>query len=258
MLIDAHNHLQDPRFNGHTNNIVAAMKEVGIATCVVNGTEPSDWTAVADLAQRHSNFVLPSFGLHPWKIKGRADDWRQQLEDVLQRHPDAGVGEIGLDRWIDDYDIEDQKSVFRQQLNLAGTLQRPCTIHCLKAWGILIDELQACDRLPRILIHSFGGSIETAKQLLSLGCWFSFSGYFLHARKSAIIDVFRQLPADRILIETDAPDMALPEDEQEFRNSQFNHPANLRRISQRVVEQIGVSVEQLAENTNHWWQGSGR
>ena len=99
-------------------------------------------------------------------------------------------------------------------------------------------------------MHSFGGSIETARRLIPLGACFSFSGYFLQLRKSAVVDVFRQLPPDRILVETDAPDMRppdtlvthpLPEN--------HNHPANLPAIGKALASALGMSGENLAALT---------
>lgn len=252
-MIDAHNHLQDVRFEGEQSAIIEAMKSVGIEACVVNGTEPADWPDVAELALLHPDFVLPSFGLHPWKVKGREDDWLGTLQQMLERFPQAGVGEMGLDRWIEDHDIEDQLTVFRAQLKLAVELDRPCTIHCLRAWGPLLKELESAERLPRFLIHSFGGSIETGRKLAKLGAYFSFSGYFLEPRKEKTVQVFCELPKDRILVETDAPDMLPPESDRPFGSDDVNHPANLARISERLLGLIGVTPEQVYANTTRWF-----
>jgi TatD DNase family protein len=256
MLIDAHNHLQDPRFDGDQESIISAMKSVGIDCCIVNGTESADWIHVVELAQRYPEFVLPSFGLHPWKTKGRAEGWLETLSEFLQRFPKAGVGEIGLDRWIEDHDIDDQLIVFREQMDLAVELDRPCTIHCLRAWGQLLKELKSRESLPRFLVHSFGGSIETGRKLAELGAYFSFSGYFLHTRKEKVVDVFRQLPSDRILLETDAPDMLPPDLHRPFGDDARNHPANLANIYERFFELTSVTAEQLYENTDRWWSGN--
>ncbi len=253
MFFDAHNHLQDRRFAGQRPAIIAAMKSAGITKCVVNGTEPSDWSRVADLAGQHPDLVLPSFGLHPWKVQQRPEDWLEQQRYFLLQFPNSGVGECGLDRWIKDHDIEDQRSVFRAQLQLAAELDRPCTIHCLKAWGPLLDELRACEELPRFLLHSFGGSIETANALVSVGAYFSFSGYFLHPRKENVVEVFRQIPPERILLETDAPDMLPPETDRRFGDEICNHPANLAAIYERFFELRAVSAEMIWENTERWW-----
>jgi TatD DNase family protein len=100
-------------------------------------------------------------------------------------------------------------------------------------------------------MHSFGGSIEIARRLIPLGAYFSFSGHFLHPRKSAVLDVFRQLPHDRILLETDAPDMLppveiithpLPENR--------NYPANLSAIGQALATALGMPPAELAELTH--------
>ena len=252
MLIDAHNHLQDARLGADSAALVAEMRVAGVTSCVVNGTEPADWTKVAALAEQYPNFVIPSFGLHPWKLRGRSPQWESQLHDFLTRFPNAGVGEFGLDRWIKDFNIQDQRTVFRAHLKTAIALDRWCTVHCLKAWGGLLEELSMFGELPNILIHSFSGSIETANQLAALGCYFSFSGYFLHRRKQSVVDVFAQLPVDRILVETDAPDMLPPESDRPFGGQTVNHPANLLQIQNRLSELIGISRQQLVENTLRW------
>jgi TatD DNase family protein len=96
-------------------------------------------------------------------------------------------------------------------------------------------------------MHSFGGSIGTARRLLPLGAYFSFSGHFLHPRKAAVLEVFRQLPRDRILLETDAPDM-LPPDEMISHPlpENLNHPANLPAIGRALAAALGMTAEDLA------------
>ena len=133
------------------------------------------------------------------------------------------------------------------QLELAREMRRAVTIHCLKAWGPLIDALAECPP-PRFLMHSYGGSIETARRLLPLGAYFSFSGHFLHPRKAAALEVFRQLPHDRILLETDAPDM-LPPDEiiSHPLTGKLNHPANLPSIGRALATVLGMEAEEIAE-----------
>lgn len=236
-MIDAHNHLQDPRFAGRQAELVTEMKQAGVTGCVVNGTGEHDWPDVAMLAETFPGFVIPSFGLHPWKVAERSPDWLSKLREYLTIHPDAPIGECGLDRWMDSPDPEVQQEVFRAHLELAVALERPLTIHCLKAWGPLLDELQNAPTLPKILLHSYGGSLEFARQCLELGAHFSFSGYFLQPRKTKTRDVFIALPSERILVESDAPDMLPPDPE--FPLDDLNHPANLIRISRLLGELTG-------------------
>lgn len=139
--------------------------------------------------------------------------------------------------------------MFIDQIRLGREMNRTLSIHCLKAWGMLFETFAEVPP-PAFLMHSFGGSIETARRLIPLGAYFSFSGYFLHQRKAAVLDVFRQLPHDRILLESDAPDMLPPE---EFvacpLPENINHPANLPAIGHALAAVLGMRPENLAELT---------
>ena len=146
--------------------------------------------------------------------------------------------------------MEIQRPVFIDQLRLAREMDRPLTVHCLKAWGALFDCFDEAPPPAQFLMHSFGGAIETARRLIPLGAFFSFSGHFLHPRKSAVLEVFRQLPPDRILLETDAPDMLPPAEiitHPLLEN--YNHPANLPSIGHALATEFGLPPEALAEIT---------
>ncbi len=246
---DSHNHLQDPRL-GDPGPVIAAMKRAGVSRCVVNATHEADWPAVENLANAEPGFILPAFGIHPWHAHRAGDGWRETLAALLEKYPHASIGECGLDQWIADPPLEIQRPVFLAQVRLARALDRPLTIHCLKAWGALFDAFAEAPPPPRFLMHSFGGSIETARRLIPLGAYFSFSGHFLHPRKSAVPDVFRQLPPDRILLETDAPDM-LPPPEAITRRlpGNLNHPANLPGIGRALAQALAIEPEALAALT---------
>jgi TatD DNase family protein len=247
---DSHNHLHDPRL-GDAVPVIAAMKAVGVGRCVVNATCEADWPAVEALALAYPDFILPAFGIHPWKAHTATDGWCDRLADLLEKHPQSTIGECGLDKWISFPPMEVQVPVFHAQLALSRGTGRALTIHCLKAWGVLLESL-AAQPPPRFLMHSFGGSIETARQLLPLGAWFSFSGHFLHPRKAAVLDVFRQLPRDRILLETDAPDMPPPaEIIRHPLPENLNHPANLPAIGSAFATALGMPANELAELTRY-------
>lgn len=256
---DAHNHLQDPRL-GDPALVIAAMKFAGVTGCVVNATRENDWDAVAALATAHPDFVRPAFGIHPWQAHTAADGWLDRLGKWLEKYPQASVGECGLDHWIKDPALDLQRPVFAAQVQLARKLDRPLTIHCLKAWSALIDTFDVTPPPARFLMHSFGGSREIADRLVRLGAWFSFSGYFLQPRKSEVVDVFRQLPRDRILLETDAPDMLPPADLIAHPLAgNANHPANLPTIGAALAKALGVSPDELAgltqANARRWLDG---
>jgi TatD DNase family protein len=246
---DAHNHLQDQRL-GDAVPVIATMKASGVTRCVVNATCQDDWSAVANLAIRDPDFILPAYGIHPWKAHTATAEGFEKLRELLRNDPRASIGECGLDRWITNPPLEVQRPVFLEQVRLAREMARPITIHCLKAWEPLFGCFAESPPPGRFLLHSFGGSIETARRLLPMGAYFSFSGYFLHARKSATLEVFRALPLDRILLESDAPDMLPPP---EFIThplpGDHHHPANLPAVGAALATALGIPAAKLADIT---------
>jgi TatD DNase family protein len=250
-LYDAHNHLQDERFASPSEELMATAAKEGLVKMVVNGSCEEDWPKVLDLARRHSD-VITSFGYHPWYVKERSRDWQKEFLKFLDELPSA-VGEIGLDRWIEDYDTPQQEEVFIWQLRLAAERNLPVSIHCLKAWGRLLEILQSEPR-PKcgFVLHSFGGPKEMVPALAELGAYFSFPGYFAHERKLRQRETFRAVPPDRLLIETDAPDQPLPEKLSNYsitdsNGKALNHPANLAAVYRFVAAYLGKPIEKFVE-----------
>lgn len=251
-LYDAHNHLQDDRFAGRQPELVAACRAVGVVRMVVNGSCETDWPAVTALAREHPDLVLPSFGVHPWYTHEVSATWRRKLLRQLEA-PTAALGEIGLDRWKPDLPYADQEEVFLWQLHLAAERHLPVSIHCLRAWGRLYDLLRSGPRPDcGFLLHSYGGPREMVKPLADLGAYFSLPGYFAHERKTRQREVFLQVPPERLLLETDAPDQGLPDDRNQHpltdpaSGQAINHPANLRAVYRFAAELMGESLAALA------------
>lgn len=240
-MFDAHNHIQDQRFDGIREDVIRTMIESGIQRCVVNGTSPSDWPMVAELAEKYPDLVIPSFGLHPWYQATKR--WTDELIDYVTSIPKACIGECGLDRWIKGHDITLQSEIFRTQLALASERNLPLSIHCLRAWGHLIELLESHPRPERgFLLHSYNGSAELIPRLCELGAYFSFSGYFLREDKQKTRDAFRRVPPKRLLFESDAPDMLPPGEFTEHPlPDNLNHPANLCRITQEAERFLDTS-----------------
>jgi TatD DNase family protein len=250
-LYDAHNHLQDERLGPFREEIFAALEREGIGYMVVNGSCEQDWPLVLDLARQHAN-LFPSFGYHPWYVKERSEDWLDGLTHFLDALP-SGVGEIGLDRWIKNFDLRQQEEVFQAQLHLAAERNLPTSIHCLQAWGNLYDLLRAGPRPAcGFLLHSFGGPKEMIQPLAQLGAYFSLPGYFAQERKHRQREAFLHVPPDRLLIETDAPDQLLPPERASYSLTEvpsgkaLNHPANLGAVYRFAAELFGEPLENLA------------
>jgi TatD DNase family protein len=250
MWLDAHNHLQDPRLAMLANAWLPALQSLPVGGAVVNGTSEADWPAVADLAARHS-WVVPSFGLHPWKVGHESKLWERLLKDLLVAHPRAGVGEIGLDRWIQPHDLPAQIRVFQSQLQIAAELDRPVSIHCLRAWGAL-RQILVESKLPKrgFLLHAYGGPAEMIRDFEKLGAYFSFSPAFLHPTRTQKRELFLHMSPERILVETDAPDMAPPEEINPFlmddgEGQPLNHPCNLRTAYKGLAGLLKMNLAEL-------------
>ena len=255
-LFDSHNHIQSHRFESPAADLVAEMKEAGITGCVVNATREEDWDAVKKLAGNFKGYILPAYGIHPWFAHTAKPGWEERLEELLEDDTSASVGEIGVDGWVDSPDMDTQRVVFSKQVEIAARSGRVMTVHCLKAWEELLQTMDEAELWPeKFLMHSFGGSIEIAERLLKKGAWFSFSGYFLNERKRKVLEVFKRLPKDRILLETDAPEMMPPDDFVKFPlGENVNHPGNLRSIANALELELGPgTLDRIAENKRTFW-----
>lgn len=250
---DAHCHYQ---FAELPYTAVELARREGVTWAMVNGSAPVDWPDVLALFQRDPR-NLPAFGLHPWDVSTAPSDWLEALHRFLVATPQASIGEVGLDQWIKDYDIVAQEKALRAQLSLAVELDRPVTIHCVKAMDSLLVILRS-ETLPRrgFLLHSWNGPAEWVPELVSLGAYFSFSAHHLQPRKIHLRQQFAQaIPMERILIETDAPALCPAP---EFRlhslppapdGSEYNHPANLIVNNRELARTRGISPEKMANQT---------
>lgn len=249
MFLDAHNHLHDHRLDPWRAGIMQDLDSLCGWGAVVNGTHPDDWAAVAVLAAGYQT-ILPAYGIHPWKIQDVPEDWETTLRALLEKDPHASVGEVGLDRWVTGHDLPKQQHFFRRQLALATEYRRPVTIHCIRAWGALLETLEAVE-LPSqgFLLHAYAGPAEMTRRFLELGARFSFSPYFLHERKAPQRAVFAALPLDRILVETDAPDMPPPEVSGAKLlgdpPTRWSHPGNIQLAYEALAQLRGISLDEL-------------
>jgi TatD DNase family protein len=224
-----------------------AIQELGARVFAREGGAPSDGVSGGCPPQ-----ILPSFGYHPWYIHECTGDWLRHLTSCLDQVPSA-VGEIGLDRWKSDLPYEGQEEAFTAQLRLAAERNLPVSIHCLHAWGRMLEILKRERRPARgFLLHSYGGPKEMVKPLADLGAYFSLPGYYAHERKHRQRETFKHVPPDRLLIETDAPDQNLPRERNRFSlmeagtDRELNHPANLPAVYEFAAELLGEPLAALA------------
>ncbi|XP_041009728.1 uncharacterized metal-dependent hydrolase YabD [Juglans microcarpa x Juglans regia] len=215
-LFDAHCHLQDPRILSRAPQLIATALDAGVVRFAVNGVSEKDWHLVKQMGEKYTS-VIPCFGLHPWYVAERTPNWFNTLKECLESTPSAAVGEIGLDKGSrgKEIDFSDQIDVFRQQLELARELKKPASVHCVRAFGDVLQIMKSIGSFPAgVILHSYLGSAEMVPEFAKLGAYFSFSGYLMSLEARKAKKMLRAVPSERILLESDAPD-ALPKSERD-------------------------------------------
>lgn len=210
-LFDAHCHLQDPRIINKTPQLIKTAQDSGVLHFAVNGVCEQDWLSVKQLSVTYPS-VLPSFGLHPWYVAERSPNWLKTLKEYFDSTPSAAVGEIGLDKGSHGkkIDFSQQVEVLRQQLELAKELNKPASVHCVRAYGDLLKLMKSVGPFPAgVVLHSYLGSAEMVPEFSKLGAYFSFSGFLMSLKANKAKKMLKMVSSDRMLLETDAPD-ALP------------------------------------------------
>lgn len=279
-LFDAHCHLQDARVLKLSPKLIKETIDTGVVHFAVNGVSEKDWHLVKEMGADYPS-VVPNFGLHPWYITERTPNWLNTLKEFLLSTPSAAVGEIGLDKGSTgkQIDFSDQVEVFRLQLQLAQELKKPVSVHCVQAFGELLEILKSEGPFPSgVIMHSYLGSAEMVPELAKLGAYFSFSGFLMSLKQSKAKKMLKSIPYDRILLETDAPD-AQPKlddsgslyaiggenckwdeprmDENDNATSsgdasgqphgKLNHPANIHHVHAYVARLLEMEEKEVAE-----------
>jgi TatD DNase family protein len=250
LLLDSHLHLQDHRFYGILPEILLRARHSGIGRMLCNATREEDWQNVLNLGQDHP-WILPFLGVHPWYADQVTPGWDQRLEAIVAANR-SGIGEAGLDGKCRSA-IANQTTVLSAQLDLAIKYQRPLSLHCVASWGRLVGILEnrhARGSMPQVMLHAFSGSVEIMHRLLRIGCWFSFTARLVDPRCQKLRQVFLEIPLDRILLETDAPDQ-LPADLQKNGESSCNEPAHIAILYRKAADLRRLDFEQF---TQHIWK----
>ena len=238
-LIDTHTHLDFEMFDDDRAQVIARARNAGVERIVVLGVHAANWQRVWQLACDEPS-VHAALGLHPVFLEEHQDAHVQQLRDWLERlrgEPKlCAVGEIGLDYYIDNPDIERQQRLLEAQLALAADFSLPVLLHVRRAHAPMIATLKRYKLERSGVIHAFSGSWEEAREYLRLGFRLGLGGAGTWPQAQRMHRVLRQLPLEAIVLETDAPDIP-PAGHAGERNS----PELLPEICRRLADLKGKS-----------------
>ena len=247
MLFDTHAHYDNVRFDSDREELLGSLPENGVGLVVNPGCDLRSSRKALDMARRWDH-MYAAVGIHPEDCKDLPPDWLAQVEAMAKEEKVAAVGEIGLDRhWPDAASRELQESVFRAQLELAGRLGLPAIVHERDACG---DCLRIIRDYPGIrgVWHCFSGSRETLSELMRLGWYVSFTGIVTFPNSLRAAEAAAEVPADRYLLETDAPYLA-PIPWRGRRNSSLY----LKHTAEKIAGLRGVTPAEVEAQT--WENG---
>jgi TatD DNase family protein len=271
-LTDSHAHLD--MFSGGLAEVLARAQAAGVRTVLAIGIGegPDEMQRALQIAQEFSGqpdtpAIFASAGIHPQEAHRADADALAKLARLAADERVIAIGEIGLDYYhVGNPTTEVQKAAFVAQMQIAATAGKPVLIHCrtselatpeakekfgaANAWEELLDLLDAHwspknhGKIPAGILHCFSGTIEQAQRALDLGFYLSFAGNLTYPRAAGLREVASHAPADRILVETDAPFLApIP-----HRGAQ-NEPALMVHTAECLAGVRGVSLEEIAALT---------
>lgn len=241
-IFDTHAHYDDEAFDSDRESLISSLKDRGVVGIVSCGCDISSTVANQNLSHSFDDFYFAA-GFHPENLEDFSVEDLEKLEPFFADEKCVAVGEIGLDyHWMTSTK-EKQKEFFVAQIELAGEKGLPVIVHDREAHGDTLDILKATK--PNGVLHCFSGSVEMAREVIKLGMFVGFNGVatFKNARK--IPEIIKEIPLERIVLETDCPYLA-PEPHRGKRNDSSFIPF----IAQRIGEILGISAQEVLDVTN--------
>jgi TatD DNase family protein len=255
--VDTHCHVDAPEFKNILPEIILAAADKGVKAILLPTVQAADWGSAKNLANQYSNQIpglVYTLGIHPLYInraqEGDIDALKNQVEQSLDDPRFMGIGEIGLDYFVEGLDPQRQEYFFHKQLDLAQQFQLPVILHVRRSQDAILKALRK-RTVPSGIAHAFNGSHQQAEQFIELGFKLGFGGAATYDRALQIRRLLKELPLESIVTETDAPDIspAWLKDE----GGLFNEPALLPRIATQLADIRGISEDVFSKAV---WQNA--
>ena len=245
MLIDSHCHLNYEGLADRQDEVLANARNAGVQGFLNISTRESEWGDVVALAEREDD-VWATVGIHPHEADKHADLGREKLLAASEHPRVIGLGESGLDFYYDKSDRDVQRDLFRMHIGVARETGMPLVIHTREAdedTGDILEEEMGKGAFPA-LIHCFTASPEFGRRVLHLGLTISLSGIVTFKNAAQLQEFAKEIPEDRLLVETDSPFLApVPH------RGKTGEPAFVRSTAEFVAELRDTNVEKLGEAT---------
>ena len=244
MLFDSHAHLDDNRFDGDREEVIARAAANGVTGIINIGADMASSRRSVELARRYAS-VYAAVGIHPHDAKDAVEDDYAQLAAWVKEEPKVlAIGEIGLDYYYDWSPRPVQQEVFRRHIQLAREVGKPIIIHDRDAHGdILAMVKQEAAGLTGVF-HCLSGRLDMAREVIKLGFYVSIAGPVTFDKSVKLKEIAAAVPLDRLLVETDAPYLT-PHPHRGRRNE----PAHVRFVAEEVARARGLTLAEVATAT---------
>ena len=249
MFIDSHAHIDGPEFEADREEVIQRAQAAGVSVILNVGTgDPHSgaFERAVELAEKHDG-IYTAIGTHPHDARLYDDKAEERIRALVKSVPRiVAWGEIGLDFHYDNSPREKQLAAFKRQLKAARECKLPVIIHTREAEQETVEILQReCAEAPlKGILHCFSGSLKLAQEAIELGFLISFSGIVTFKKAGDLRDVAKQVPLDRLLIETDCPYLApIP-----FRGKR-NEPAHVVEVAKTLAGVHGIETEEMGRIT---------
>ncbi len=244
MLIDTHAHLEMRAFDEDRDNVVRRAEEAGIDAIVTVGTNLRDCRKAIAISGRYDS-VYAAIGIHPHDVNGIDGETYRLIRKLACQPKVVAYGEIGLDFFRNRSPRRDQIRCFGEQLELAVELDLPVIIHDREAHAETLEMLSEWKGRRGGIVHCFSGDVAMAVKCMELGFYISVPGPVTYPKSEKLLEVVRQIPLDRLLVETDAPYLT----PHPYRG-QRNEPAYVVYTARKVAETKGLPIEEVAAATS--------
>lgn len=232
LIFDSHAHYDDEKFSETRDTILRELPLHGVCGVVNCGCDTASSKKALELAEKYDYFYA-AVGVHPENIGGGT---LQEICRLAGHKRCVAIGEIGLDYYWHDNNKAEQKELFSKQTELANKLGLPVIVHDREAHADTLEILKKYR--PKGVVHSFSGSAEMAAELLSLGMYIGVGGVITFKNAKRLPDTVKELPLDRLLLETDAPYLTPAP----FR-SKINNSAMIYLTAQKIAEIKNITAE---------------
>lgn len=243
MFVDSHAHIQISQFTHDLEEVLKRANSVDVSTILVIGFNLETSLGAVELAEKHEN-LYATVGMHPHDAKDLTPEVLKTFRELLNHPKVIALGEIGLDYYRNLSPHAVQKEAFEKQLDLAEEMKMPIIIHNRDAYMDILPILENRRGKIQGVLHCFTGDVEMMHRSIEIGFHIGIGGIVTYPNAKDVQAVAKEVPLERLLIETDCPWLA-----PQFRRGKRNEPAYVRAVAEKIAELRSTTIDAIGEIT---------